>query len=291
MIANVLIYFSNLNYQSIAIISAFFAALANIAARALLREAKSYNIMGLSFLMIGSSMLIFSPIFYFFNPTWTAIGLLYLIGVIDALANYFYFKSFEKSEASVATPLLALAPIITFIGSFIFLGTETSFIKFTLAVCVMMGIIIMSTDPKEIKHSFHGSLFAPLMACLLFGLSSIPSKFLLSNLTAINAPTLYMFRATIIGMISFIFMRPNLQSLTTQLYKLIWFQGILAIIQWVSLYLSLSKGNPGITMTLANISPVFTVFLGAFFLKEKITKKKITSSILILIFSILIISL
>jgi len=291
MFDKALAIFSNLNYTYIAIISAFFAAVANIAARALLKEAKSYNIMGLSFLMIGSSMLIFSPIFYFFNPTWTAIGLLYLIGIIDATANYFYFKSFEKSEAGVATSLLALAPAITFIGSFVFLGTETSFIKVIFSICIMLGIIFLSTDIKNIKKSFHTSLFAPLMACLLFGLSSIPSKFLLSNLTAINAPTLYMFRATIIGMISFIFMRPNLQSLTTQLYKLIWLQGFLAIIQWVLLYFALSKGNPGITMTLANVSPVFTVFLGYLFLKERITKRKVTSAILIFTFSILIIFL
>jgi drug/metabolite transporter (DMT)-like permease len=283
--------FSNLNYTYIAVISAFFAAVTNIAARALLKEAKSYNIMGLSFLMIGSFMLIFSPIFYFFKPTWAAIGLLYLIGIIDATANYFYFKSFEKTEASVATSLLALAPMITFIGSFIFLGTNTSLLKLILSLCIMLGIIFLSIDLKEIKKSFHSSLFAPLMACLLFGLSSIPSKYLLSNLNAINAPTLYMFRATIIGMISFIFMRPNLQSLTTQLYKLIWFQGFLAIIQWVLLYMALSKGNPGITMTLANISPVFTVFLGYLFLKERITKRKIASAILIFTFSILIIFL
>ena len=64
MFDKALAIFSNLNYTYIAIISAFFAAVANIAARALLKEAKSYNIMGLSFLMIGSSMLIFSPIFF-----------------------------------------------------------------------------------------------------------------------------------------------------------------------------------------------------------------------------------
>lgn len=289
MFDQTLAYISNLNYMYIALISAFFAAIANIAARALLKEAHSYNIMGLSFLMIGSSMLIFSPIFYFFKPTWTAIGLLYLIGVIDATANYFYFKSFEKAEASVATSLLALAPIITFIGSFLFLGTQTSLIKVVMAICIMLGIIVLSTDLKDIKNSFHMSLAAPLAACFLFGLSSIPSKFLLTNLTAINGPTLYMFRATIIGMISFIFMRPNLQSLSTQLYKLIWLQGSLAIAQWVLLYLALSKGNPGITMTLANITPVFTIVFGAFFLKESITKKKLASAFLILFFSILII--
>jgi drug/metabolite transporter (DMT)-like permease len=281
-----------LNFSIIAVFSAFFAALANIFAKILLKDVKGFNVMGLSFLMVGSTLLIFSPIFYKFNPSWASIGLLYTIGILDAAANYYYFKSFEQSEASVATSLLALAPIITFIGAFMFLGTTTSPINFILAVLIMGGIIILSGNKvsgiKDVKNIRSHSLFAPLMASILFGLSSIPSKALLSNLSAINAPTLYMFRATIIGMISFIFMRPNLQELGLKHYKLIWLQGLLAIITWTSLYYALSKGNPGITMTLANTTPAFTIVLGALFLREKITIKKIVSVLLILCFSVLI---
>lgn len=284
--------FSGLNFTVIALISAFFAALSNIFARILLKNVKGYNIMGLSFLMVGSTLLIFSPIFYQFSPNWVSIGLLYTIGILDAAANYFYFKSFEQSEASVATSLLALAPIITFIGAFIFLGTKTSPINFVLAILIMTGIIFLSSDSssnvKDIKQIHNHSLFAPFMASILFGISSIPSKMLLSNLNAINAPTLYMFRATIIGMISFIFMRPNLQELNLKQYNVIWLQGLLAILTWTSLYYALSKGDPGITMTLANTTPAFTIILGALFLGEKITKRKIISVLLILSFSVLI---
>lgn len=189
--------------------------------------------------------------------------------------------------------MLALSPFITFIGAFILLGTQTSLIKFILAIFIMIGIIILSsdfsTDFKELNKFHTNNLFPPLMASLLFGISSIPSKVLLSNLAAINAPTLYMFRATIIGMTSFIFMRPNLQTLGLKEYKLIWFQGFLAILTWVSLYYALSRGNPGITMTLANTAPMFAIILGALFLGEKITKKKAISVILILCFSVLMI--
>lgn len=284
-------WISNLNFTVIALISAFFSSLANIFARVLLKDVKGYNIMGLSFLMVGSTLLIFSPLFYHFNPSWVTIGLLYAIGIIDSAANYYYFKSFEQSEASVATSLLALAPVITFIGAFLFLGTQTSPIKFILAIVIMAGIMFLSADRttkvQNIKEIHHHSFFAPLMASILFGLSSIPSKALLSNFNAINAPTLYMFRATIIGMTSFIFMRPNLQELNINHYKLIWLQGLLAILTWVSLYYALSKGNPGITMTLANTTPAFTIVFGALFLREKITARKIFSVLLILGFSVL----
>lgn len=242
--------------------------------------------------MVGSTLLALSPLFYRFNPSWLSIFLLYAIGIIDAVANYFYFKSFEQSEASVATSLLSMAPIFTFIGSYILLGTKTSPVNFVLAIAIMAGIVFLSdskiSNMKDLRQIHTHSLFAPFMASILFGISSIPSKALLSNLNAINAPTLYMFRATVIGMISFIFMRPNLQELTLKHYRLIWCQGLLAILTWTSLYYALSKGNPGITMTLANTAPAFTIILGALFLGEKITKRKVISVCLILGFSLLI---
>ena len=283
-------FISHLDFTAIAIASAFFGALSNIFARKLLKDVESYNVMGLSFLMVGSTLLIFSPIFYHFTPSWITIGLLYSIGIIDTAANYYYFKSFEQSDAGIATSLLALAPIITFIGAFLFLGTQTPLLTVVLALFIMISIIVLSSDgPIRLRSLHKTTLFAPILASVLYGLSSIPSKMLLSNLNAINAPTLYMFRATIIGMCSFIFMRPNLQKITFHHYRMVWLQGILAIFTWVSLYYALSKGNPGITMTLANTTPVFTIILGALLLRERITAKKLLSTALILIFSAIIV--
>lgn len=284
--------FSNYSFTTIAILSAFFSALANVFAKILLKDIKGSSIMGLSFLMVGSTLLIFSPLFYKFNPSWLSIGLLYTIGIIDGAANYFYFKTFERSEAGVATSLLALSPMITFIGAFLFLGTKTSPTAFILAVVIMLGIILLSDASNlkdlSVKNLHSHFLFAPIMASILFGLSSIPSKALLSNIDAINGPTLYMFRATIIGMLSFIFLRPNLQALNVNHYRLVWLQGLLAIITWTLLYQALTIGNPGITMTLANTSPAFAIILSGILLRERVTLRKIVSVLLILGFSLLI---
>ncbi|MBI4652666.1 DMT family transporter [Candidatus Kuenenbacteria bacterium] len=81
-------------------------------------------------------------------------------------------------------------------------------------------------------------------------------------------------------------MRPNLQNLRLKEYKLIWFQGVLAIFTWVSFYYALSKGNPGITITLANTTPMFTILLGALLLREKITKKNNFSNFDSLVFGV-----
>ena len=281
-------FLTNLDYTVIALISAFFGATANIAARVLLKNVKSYNIMGLSFLMVGSTMLIISPLFYFFEPSWITIGLLYSIAIIDATGNYFYFKTFEKTEANIASSMLALTPAFTFIGSWIFLSNTGSNINILLSFLIITTIVIFSADWKNLKSFHFNTLLPAISASFFFGISSIPSKYLLTNLEAINAPTLYMFRATIIGMIAFIFMRPNLSKLGNKHYGLIWFQGLLAITTGVSLYYALSKGNAGITITLANTVPAFTIILSALFLKEKITLKKLITVLLVLGLSALI---
>ena len=278
----------DLDFKLIAIFSALFGALSNIVARVLLKEYRSYDVMGLSFLMVGSTLLLVSPLFYHFEPSWITIGLLYLIGIIDAGANYFYFKTFEKTESSIATSVLSLTPAFSFIGAWVFLDENTPILHIIIAFLIIFLIALFSVDFKDFRNSRKNTLWPAFYASVLYGISAIPSKMLLDKFNAINAPTLYMFRATIIGMIAFIFMRPNLQNLPLKSYRLIWFQGILAIITWVSLYYALSKGNTGITITLSNISPVFTVFLGYLFLREKITFRKGILILLILILSSLI---
>jgi len=144
-------FFLNLDYKVIAIIGAFFGALANIFARVLLKEVKAYHSMGISFLMMGATLLIFSPLFFHFVPTWKTITLLYLIGALDAVANFFYFKTFEKTEANTATSILSLSPIFVFLFSWLFLNESTQPINILLAVLIVGCIIYLTVDFKNIR--------------------------------------------------------------------------------------------------------------------------------------------
>lgn len=103
-----------MNFTFIAILSAGFAAVASILARVLLKNLESKDILGLNFLIMAGSLLILSPFFYQFTFTVSNILLIILISSIDTLGNYYYFKTFEKTEASIATPMLSLAPGFTF---------------------------------------------------------------------------------------------------------------------------------------------------------------------------------
>ncbi|PIN80499.1 hypothetical protein COV16_00855 [Candidatus Woesearchaeota archaeon CG10_big_fil_rev_8_21_14_0_10_34_8] len=278
----------SLNYTILAILAAIFGAIANILARTLLKEIKSRDILGINFLIMTATLVIFSPKFYYLNLTYYSLFLLLSVAIIDLFANYFYFKSFEKSEASFITPLLSLAPAFAFIFSFIIIGELVSMHQLLLAFGIIALIIVFSYDFSKKFVINKKMLINAVIASFLFGLSAIPSKILLTSLNAINPPTLYMVRGSIIGICGLIFFSSNIKRITISQYRLIFVRGLFVIVQWLLLYFALIKGSIGVTMTLVNTTPIFVFILAIFILKEKPTLKKVISAALILLLSLLI---
>jgi drug/metabolite transporter (DMT)-like permease len=278
----------SMNFTLIAIASALLAAIANILARTLLKDLKAKNIVGINFLTMGATLMLISPMFYFFDPSIKTISLLIVIGFIDTLANYYYFKVFEKTEASVATPILSLAPVFTFFFGWILLSEKVTITTFILSILIVLLIIWFSADKKTFSQFKIDTLKPALIASFLFGLSAIPAKELLTNEAAINSPTLYMYRAALIAMFSLIFFNFQIKGISTKQYRLIFFRGLFVIGQWLLLYYALTAGSAGVTITLANITPVFVFILGALFLKEAITTKKLLAALSVVILSLLL---
>lgn len=278
----------DVGFTTLAIGSAIFAAIANILARVLLKNLKSKDILGINFLTMGATLVLLSPLFYKFEPSLKSIGLLVLIGMIDTLANYFYFKTFEQTEASVATPLLSLAPVFTFFYGWLLIGDVVSIKTYLIAFAITTLVVYFSVDFKNFKHFKAVTLVPALLASALFGASAIPSKYLLDNLDAINAPTLYMYRAGLIALFALILFRFSIPQLNTKQYRFIFFRGLFVIAQWLLLYYALTVGSAGVTVTLGNITPIFVFILSVIWLKEKPTVKKVLTSVLILVLSLIL---
>lgn len=278
----------NFSFTAIAVISAIFAAFANILARTLLKDLKSKDILGINFMTMGITLALISPLFYKFNATLLTFGLVILIAAIDTIGNYFYFKTFELTEASVATPILSLAPGFAFLFGWIILGDVVSIRTYLLAALILISIILFSIDFKNF-HKFRAATLTPaLLSSLLFGISAIPSKILLNNLHAINAPTLYMFRAGFIALFALLFFNFSVQNITIKQFRFIFGRGLLVITQYVLLYTALSLGSAGVTITLGNITPIFVFIFSVLFLKERPNLRKALACGLILALSLVI---
>ena len=270
----------------IPIASAMLAAIASILARVLLKGIPAKKILAANFFVMGATLLILSPLFYKFVFSWKSAVLVLLIAAIDTTANYFYFKTFEQSEASVAVPILSLAPIVTFFFSAVFLAEYPSAMSIVSAIAIVALIIVISTDWKNLPKFRTATLYPALASALLFGLSAIPSKYLLTTLEATNAPTLYMLRAGLIGLFAACFFRDSLKEVDFKTCRFIFLRGLFVIGQWILLYYALTLGSTGVAVTLGNITPIFVLLLGIMFLKEGFNWKKALAAIAVLALSL-----
>ncbi len=277
-----------MSFTLIAILSAFFGAVSNVWTKPLLRDIPAKDLIKWSFLTHGLLLLIVSPFFFYFEISRLTLGLFVLVAFIDWMANYYFFKTFEKAEASVATPLLSLSPAFTFLFSWLFIGEIVSIKTYILATAIIILIAIFSIDFSNFKKFRGDTLMPALIASLLFGISAIPSKMLLTELHAINPPTLVMLRAFLIAFFAFCFLRERVQPITRRQYGSIVGRSILIILSWVLLYVSFERGSAGVALTLGNTTPIFVFILSAIFLREKPTIKKVIAAGLILAFSLII---
>jgi len=270
-----------MNFTLIAVGAAFFAAISNLMARVLLKKIKSQDIFWFNFVIMGVTLALLSPLFYFFEATAASMAILVAIALIDTLANISYFKAFEELEAGTVTPILSLAPIVTFIFGFFLLGDVVPLKTLMISAGILIAVLLFSLDKSALKNLRSSSFRYALYAALLFGISAIPSKYLLDTIGVINAPTLYMFRAGYIASFSLLFFKPAIPKISLSQFRMLFLRSIFVIIQWLLIYKALTMGSAGVTMTLANVAPIFTFILAAIFLKEKITLKKVLASILI----------
>ena len=275
----------DISFTILALVSAIFASMANIIARVLLKDIKASSVIGVYFAIMAVTMLVLSPLFYHFEYSPKSIMLLLSIVLIDIIANYFYFKTFEKSEASVATPLLSIAPLFTFILSYFILGESVDVKTLLLSLTIVFLIIWFGYVPNS-KYNKE-TLRPAIIASFLFGLSAIPTKELLSEVDVINAPTLYMFRAALIAIIALLIFKTK-TNISVKQYRLMFFRGLIVITQWVLLYYALTKGAAGVTMTISNTAPIFVFIFSIIILNEKPTLKKMLAAIAVLVLALII---
>lgn len=275
----------DISFTILALVSAIFASMANIIARVLLKDIKASSVIGVYFAIMAVTMLVLSPLFYHFEYSPKSIMLLLSIVLIDIIANYFYFKTFEKSEASVATPLLSIAPLFTFILSYFILGESVDVKTLLLSLTIVFLIIWFGYVPNS-KYTKE-TLRPAIIASFLFGLSAIPTKELLSEVDVINAPTLYMFRAALIAIIALLIFKTK-TNISVKQYRLMFFRGLIVITQWVLLYYALTKGAAGVTMTISNTAPIFVFIFSIIILNEKPTLKKMLAAIAVLVLALII---
>ncbi len=102
-----------------------------------------------------------------------------IIGLFGVIAVIFYNKSMIYEEASRVVPLTYLSSIFVLILAYIFLGEVFNFEKYLGIISIVIGGALISYKKIEKKWYFSSAVKFILISALLWGASSVISKYTL----------------------------------------------------------------------------------------------------------------
>ncbi len=204
------------------------------------------------------------------------------------LNAYLYKHALKDGELSKVLPLQSLWPVFTLLLAWIMLREIPSFIAVLGIVCTVLGIYALGLKGKRLHHPLQpfredSSSRAMLAGVLLVSLVSILDK------TAIQAsnPLFYSFASTCGAVLTlFVALRISKQTVTANLRPLAKHLGIVGILQsttYITYLLAVASGPVAYVSTLRSTNILMGSVLGILIFKERLTKPKLLSFLLIII--------
>lgn len=229
-------------------------------------EAVNFTIMAL---MLAGVLALFPALFHL-HLSWVGAALLLLLAAIDAVGNHFLFKTYRQSHASVAVPLLSLAPAFAFPVAWLSpLPHEDAGMAIALGYVATFLVMAVSVDWRNLRHFREVTFLPAILASLCFGLSAVPTRYLLREWDELNAPTLYMIRALLIAAMGYaVWGRRAMAHLPMAQIKMMSLRAVFVIGQYLLLYQALTLSSVGVALTLANVTPAIVLLASVAFLGE-----------------------
>ena len=265
--------------------SAAAAAVAHHLGARAIGEAAAKEVSAVSFAIMGlmlAVVLAAFPNLFHLHPTPRGIALLAVIAIIDSAGNYFLFKTYRQSHATVAVPLLSLAPAFAFPVAWLSpLPHEDAGLTVAFGYAATVLVVLVSMDWKNLRN-FHQVTFIPaILSSLCFGMSAVPTRYLLREWEEFNAPTLYMVRAFLIAGIGLaVWGRRAVPRLRWGQVRVMALRSVFVILQYLLLYKALTLNSVGVALTLANVTPALVLLGGMLFLGEAWSWKRVVPSLM-----------
>lgn len=256
----------------LAILSSGSGGAAALLARRLVKLTTPRDLVSVNFGLMFLMLLPAAPFFWHFQFSNRALAIFFLSAVLDALANIFYFYSFERLPAVNAAAVLALSPLFTLVLQPLFRSSSPLNLINILGIgLVVAGLILLAgiqnSKAEDLKKRWMNLVF-PLLAAALFGVNVYPTQVLLVNGWT-NPYTYYLLRAAVVTLVATVVLRPRLNWINWRATGRITGRLVFVIAQWLLLLAALTRGNPAAVKTLADTSPLFVAAFSGMMLQEK----------------------
>jgi drug/metabolite transporter (DMT)-like permease len=251
---------------------------------------KDYNLLG--FLAITLLLIPVIILSYFLFPVafplrieslaFETKNLLILLVVIvfSIFANLLTYFALKWEKVTEIEPLRLMQPLFAiFMAFFIFSSERTGKTGIIIAAIIASLALIFSHIKK---HHFQFNKYA---MSAIFGSFFFALEMIISNLILEYYPPLvfYFIRCLGILLLGVALSRPKLELIDKKTWKAIFSVAFIWIIYRLLLYRSYLSEGPITTTLLFMLTPIFIYVLAYFYLKEKLTKRNIIASIIILI--------
>lgn len=272
------------------LLSALLGGAANVYGKKLAGAIRPRPFAAVSFVYIVAWMTPIALYTFAFTPTPRILALLGVVAVLDAGANYCYFKGLDLVEVSDVSAIGALAPLFTTLFATLLLPEALTGEAVVAAVAITLAVYALTVERgTPLLEAFRSShAVYPLLSGLLFGLSAIPIKVILST-PGVNAPTLYWLRSVLVGAILLLLVRPTREDVTGSTRGIALRAGIIGA-SWLLYYAAIQSLNVLIAVALSYTTPLFTLLIANRELGEELTLRRI-AAILVILASIVLVRL
>ncbi len=224
---------------------------------------------------------------------WTVVLLVLSVVFNVVLGDSSYFASQEIIGVKIATPIVNLYPLLTIVMAFVFLSEPVTPLFIVGTVTIILGVVLLSTHEEENPHELRvvGFIYA-IMALVLYAAGVLAVTYASVEVDAIVANSIRLPSAAVL---LFTISRSPIKRKTLDLdRRFMWIMAVTGFLgTYISSYflvLSAQTLGAGMTAVLTSLGPLFALPLAIFWLKEKVTVKIVTGTIISIIGLILVLS-
>ncbi|MDY6771417.1 MAG: DMT family transporter [Candidatus Nanohaloarchaea archaeon] len=267
----------------IPLISALGGAIATSISKALVDRIGARQLTVLTFVGVAVIMAPFAPLFFHVEQLAVFVPFFLLIIATDAVGNLLFFTALSGEDVSKVTALAAMSPLFTAILAPLLLPAHFGPGVFIATIAIVLSLYVIETgelvDP--VNDLQRRETLYVLVSAMLFGFSAIPMRYLLTEWSLVNAPTLYWLRGIAIAAVLLAVLRPDFSHIDRRTYGIIGFKCVFVVSQWVLMLYALARFNVITTKALSQFIPVFVFFIATEELGEAFNLHRLVGILLI----------